>query len=197
MVRSITRAASFAALTFILVVPARVSAHAALVSAVPGPGDAVVGSPETLSAKFDQNLDPSRTSLQVRNDAGVIVARGGEPGAGPREFRLMLPELAPGTYKVYWTSFSTEDDELARGTYTFSVVPAPTVAPTAVPSPTSGATVAPSTAAPSPPVATPSPTSAPALPSPTADESLAVIPIAAAALLAAGLIVWMTRRKPR
>lgn len=196
MVRPIIRAASVAALALIVLAPARVSAHAELLSAVPGPGDEVAGSPEILVAKFDQNLDPSRTSLQVRTDAGVIVARGGDLGSGPREFRLVLPELRPGKYKVYWTSFSTEDDELARGTFTFTVLPAPTAAPTAPPRPTFGPTPAPPTAAPSTPP-TPSPTSDPALPSPGTDETLAVVPVAAATLLAAGLVVWMTRRKPR
>ena len=195
MARTIFRAASLAAFTFILLAPARVAAHAALVSAVPGPGDEVVGSPTTLIARFDQNLDPSRTSLQVRTEGGVTVAQGGELGAGPREFRLGLPELAPGTYKVYWTSFSSEDDELARGTFTFTVLPAPSVTPTAAPSPTAGLTIAPPTAAPSPQAPTPSP--GPAAPNPAEDVSLAVVPIVAAALLAAGVILWVTRRKSR
>ena len=120
-------------------------AHAALGSATPGPGDRVTGSPAELVARFSQNLDPSRTSLEVRDPSGARVARGGELGDGPREFRLELPELAPGVYEVRWTTYSTEDNEIARDTYTFELLaaPSPSVTPTATALPSPPATASP------------------------------------------------------
>lgn len=195
MVQSLVRAALFAALATVMLIPAPVVAHAELKTAVPGPGDEVVGSPQVLITRFDQNLDPSRTSLQLRNAAGVVLARGGELGAGPREFTLPLPELSPGEYKVYWTSYSTEDAELGRGTFTFTVLAAPTAPPSLSPSPWANPTAAPPTAVPGSATSVPSPSPFPQAAAPTAGEGLVVIPIAAAALLLAGVIVWMTRRR--
>lgn len=127
MPRRAVRAFVYAALLSTLASPT--FAHAALESAKPGPGEQVTGSPAEIVAQFSQDLDPSRTSLEVRAVSGSRVARGGELGEGPREFRLDLPELMPGEYEVRWTSYSTEDDEIARGSYTFEVIAAPSLAP--------------------------------------------------------------------
>ncbi len=131
----ILRRSILLALAFALLLAPAVVAHAELESATPGPDDEVVGSPTELVTQFSQNLDPSRTTLEVRDAAGTRIARGGEPGDGKREFRLALPELAPGEYEVRWTSYSSEDQELARGSYTFTVLPAPSPTPSATPSP--------------------------------------------------------------
>ena len=109
MPRLVLRALVCAGLLSSLAAP--VLGHAALESATPGPGDRVTGSPMELVAQFSQDLDPTRTSLEVRDATGARVARGGDPGNTPREFRLDLPELAPGKYEVRWTSSSTEDGE--------------------------------------------------------------------------------------
>lgn len=180
-----------------LLVPA--SAHAALESATPGPADEVAGSPDEVVLRFSQDLDPSRTSIEVRNAAGAGVARGGELGEGQREFRLAVPELSPGVYEVRWTSFSAEDGELARDAYTFTVVAAASPSP----SPTASATAATS------PSATPAPTLAtttPAAPSPSADatggegsesaDAAGVLaPIIAALLVVGAIALWLARRR--
>lgn len=132
MFRSATRAALLAALTFVFAVtPA--SAHAELVSASPGPDEAVT-SPDAVVASFSQDLDPSRTSFVVRDAAGEAVARGGEIGDTPREWRLDLPALSAGAYEVRYTTFSAEDGELHRGRYSFTVI-ASTPSPTAAAAP--------------------------------------------------------------
>lgn len=162
----------------------------------------MTGSPDELVAQFNQNLDPSRTSIEVRDASGATVARGGELGAGPREFRIALPDLAPGEYTVRWTSFSAEDGELARDTYTFTVVAAASPSPT--PSPSRSPSPSPSSSAAAP--ASPSPTLVPATPAPSpsptagngtsaSGDGLAIVPILAAALVVAGLAVWLLRRR--
>jgi methionine-rich copper-binding protein CopC len=162
----------FVAALLLLLNTAPALAHAEFVSGAPGPGDEVVASPVELVIEFSQDLDPSRTSLEVRDASGVTVARGGEVGDGPREFRLALPELAPGAYEVRWTSFSAEDGELARGSYDFTLV-----------------------AAPSPSIsATPSPTTVPDGASPRGADAV-LIPIVVALLAVGAIGIWLVRRK--
>ena len=185
------------ALAFALLFAPTVVAHAELVSATPGPDDEVVGSPPELVARFSQNLDPSRTSMEVRDASGARMARGGEIGDGKREFRLALPELTPGEYEVRWTTFSSEDQELGRGSYRFTVSPAPSPAPSPTPSPSARPSSTPSippTASPTtPPTARPS--EVPALPSSSASAIDTALPIAATALVVAIVLVWLLRRR--
>jgi methionine-rich copper-binding protein CopC len=176
-------------LAALLAGPSAVLAHAELASATPGPGDEVVGSPDEIVATFTQDLDMSRTAMEVRNAAGDTIAEGPVRGDGPREIRLALPELPPGEYEVRWTSFSAEDNELERGTYTFTVLPAP--APT--PSPTAAVTAAPPTAPPATPSAVPTATAAPTTPDDGGVAALLPIGIAAIVLLAVG--AWLLRRR--
>lgn len=170
--------------------------HAALESATPGPGDQVTGSPTVLVARFSQDLDPARTSLEVRDASGARVARGGELGEGPREFRLDLPELAPGEYEVRWTSFSAEDGELFRDTYTFEVLAAPSPSPTPSATPTERPSASPSpspTASPTMPSATPGPPADPDGPASGLDASV-VVPIVVALAAVAAFGLWALRR---
>ena len=195
MLRTPMRAA-LAALLLALTFAPTAAAHAEMKSATPGPGDKVVGSPTELIATFSQNLDPSRTSLEVRSADGSRVAKGGESGDGKREFRLALPDLAPGKYEVRWTSFSSEDGELARGNYTFTVVAAPSPTPTASPTPSASAsTTASPTVAPTPsPAPTPAASPAPEPPAPTAAGDV-LLPIVVALVFVAILGAWLLRRR--
>lgn len=164
---------SLALLLLMLAWAAPAAAHAELESASPGPGDEVVTAPAVLVAVFSQDLDPSRSSLEVRDGAANQVAEGGELGDGPRELRLALPELAPGVYEVRWTSYSAEDGELERGTYTFTVVASPsTPAPTQTPSPS----------------ATPSPDSG-------ALDAAVIFPVVVAIVIVAAVGLWLLRRR--
>ncbi|MDA8202260.1 MAG: copper resistance protein CopC [Chloroflexi bacterium] len=181
------------AAAFLSLVAAPVFAHAELVSALPGPGEEVEGSPTELVATFNQDLDPSRTSLEVRDASGTTVARGGELGDGPREFRLALPELPPGGYEVRWTSFSAEDGELARDSYTFTVVAAPSPSPSPSPAPST-----PASPSPTPAPTTPSPlASATPVPGDTvaAGDGVVLLPILAASLVIGAIGVWLLRRR--
>jgi methionine-rich copper-binding protein CopC len=196
LARILSRAAAIAALLLIVHSPSAF-AHAAFVSGSPGPGDEVVGSPTELVIEFSQDLDPSRTSLEVRDATGATIAKSGELGDGPREFRLALPELAPGVYEVRWTSFSAEDGELARDTYTFSVaaVPSPSPTPSPSPSPSSSPSAAASpSATPVPATPEPSPSAAPGDGAASGDGAV-ILPILVAALVIAALAVWLLRRR--
>lgn len=195
MPRRVLRALACAVLLSSLASP--ILGHAALESAIPGPDDRVIGSPTEIVARFSQDLDPSRTSLEVRDASGARVARGGELGDGPREFRLDLPELAPGKYEVRWTSYSTEDGEIARDSYAFEVLAVASPSPTATPRPSAKPTASPSsspipTAQDSPSVS-PGPGSDPPGTASGIDDSV-VIPIVVALAAVGAFGLWALRR---
>lgn len=164
-----------------------------LVSATPGPGDIVEGSPAKLVATFNQDLDPSRGSLGGPRRVGLD--RRPWRGARRRATRVppRLPELAPGEYEVRWTSFSAEDGELARDSYAFTVVATPSPSPSPSPAPS----VLPSPS-PTPAVATPSPSPS-ASPSPddtaASGDGVILLPILAASLIVGAIGVWLIRRR--
>ena len=175
----------------LLLSPQAALGHAELDTATPGPGDEVVGSPAEIVATFTQDLDMSRTTMEVRDASGATVAEGPERGDGPRTLRLALPVLAPGLYEVRWTSFSAEDSELERGRYSFTVLPAPSPTPAPTGVPTIAATPAASIAAPSPgatPVAT-------AAPTPSDGGVGALLPIGIAAVVLIAIGAWLLRRR--
>lgn len=195
MPRSISLAVAAALLLISVLAPSAV-AHAELDISIPAAGAEIEGSPPELVTTWTQDLDPSRTSLDVRDAADRSVAKGGSLGDGPREFRLALPTLAPGTYEVRWTSFSAEDGELARGTFEFTIraVATPRPVPTAQPSPSPARTPR-ATEAPIPtPAPTPTPTASP-VPSESSSGSDVLVPILAAAMIIGALAIWMRRRR--
>lgn len=201
--------AGVAALLFALLVPVTVVGHAELDIAAPTDGTTVQGTPTEVAGTFTQTLKPDGSSLQLRNATGDVLATGGvDPADDQRMAIAALPDLPAGVYEVRWTTLSAEDDELARDTWSFTVVAAPTTSPTA----TSPPTDAPSSADASPAVpsqAVPSTTaavtaSATAAPSPTAGgESTgggggdALIPIIAGLALVLIAGVALLRRRGR
>jgi methionine-rich copper-binding protein CopC len=170
---------------------------------VPTPADEAMvdGSPPEVSGTFTQDLVPDSSAMQLRTIDGEVVAEGVPDPADPRRMAITdLPELSAGEYEVRWTTISAEDDEVARGTWTFTVAATPT--PTAAPSPTAtpSATAAPSVD-PSP---TPVPTATPA-PSPSGDGGTgtgdttadAILPIIIALALVALVGGFLLTRRNR
>jgi copper resistance protein C len=178
----------------LLLFPATAFAHAELDVPTPDDGATVEGTPPEVSGTFTQAIEPDGSSLVLRDSANEVVARGGpDPDDVHRMFIADLPELVPGMYQVRWTTISAEDGEIARGTWSFTVVPAPTPTPTAVPTPS------PSASAEATPSPTPEPTAAPtpsASPAPTdaanaagSDVILPIIVGLAIVLIAAGYLL--------
>jgi methionine-rich copper-binding protein CopC len=200
-----TSRAAFAIVTSVvlalLVVAPVALGHAQLATVDPADKSTVQGSPTEIVMTFTQNLDPSKSSIRVVNAGGAVVAQGGTvPSGSPREMDLALTNpLDPGKYTIRWTTFSSEDQEQARGTTTFTVVAAPpsaTPAPslaTAAPSapPSSSPSVAPSI----PPVVSAPPSSPPTTPATSTSD--AVIPVVLALIVLAGLGLWLLRGRSR
>jgi methionine-rich copper-binding protein CopC len=172
-------------------------AHAALDMVTPADKSTVQGSPTEIVMTFVQNLDPAKSSIKVADAAGKVVVQGGTvPAGNKREMDLAITTpLAPGAYEIRWTTFSTEDQEQARGTTTFTVAAAPSASPSPTPaataSPSAPASVGPSIL----PSAAPSASSPPATPAASTND--AVIPIIVALIVLAGLGFWLLRSRAR
>ncbi len=144
-------------------IPSTVAAHAELVETSPAADATVEGTPTEISATFSEGIEPD-SGLSLRDAAGDEIASGGlDPDDPARLLISPVPELAPGTYEVRWTSV-TDDGHIERDTWSFTV----TAAPTPTPSPTPSPTAEPTASATPEPTATPEP-SPTAAPSPSAD----------------------------
>ncbi len=180
-----------------LLLPGSVAAHAEL--AVPTPADdtTVEGTPAEIFGTFTQAIKRDGSSLVLRDAANQVVARGGvDPDDDHRMVITDLPDLAPGAYVVQWATNSAEDGELARDTWSFTVIAAATPAPTPTTEPSATASAsASSTPEPSPEVtATPSGSVTPP-PGPTASSGEALLPIIAAlAIVLVGAGYLLSRR---
>jgi copper resistance protein C len=183
-----------------LLVPAAVSAHAALDDPTPADGATVEGSLPEIAGTFTQDIDPDGSSLELRDVTGDSIATGGPDPSDVRRMVIAgLPELAPGGYEVRWTTHSAEDGEIARGTWRFSVTPAPTPSP---PAPTQ-ASATPVATPDATETATPEPAVTPA-PTPTGPDdgasntADAIIPIVVGlgVVVAAGALLLRRRSRP-
>jgi methionine-rich copper-binding protein CopC len=191
---SIQRAAILAALLLLVVVPSAL-AHAELVRARPADGATVDEGPIEIVATFNEALD-NRSSIQLRNAANEIVARGAVDG---RTLRIGLEGLLPGEYEVRWTAIGSDGhpERSDPGSWRFTVAQAASPSPSPVesesPSPTESS---PTSRAPSvSPSVEPSPEPSPSPePGSTAGGGDAILPIIVVlAIVLAGLAALLLR----
>ena len=117
------RLAGLSAASLILVAlaaPAAVLAHAMLESATPAVGSTVETSPPVVSATFDDDLEASKSSIEVVGPDGATIAKGGVLADDPKTLSVDVPLLAAATYDVRWAAAS-EDGHIERGQYQFAV----------------------------------------------------------------------------
>lgn len=205
------RAALAAALSLLLAVllPAAVGAHSELVSSNPADGATLTGPPLEISGDFSEELDTTRSVMELRAPGGGVLATGRVPDGGPatRMAIVDLPAFAPGTYEVRWTTVTADDDGVERGTFTFTLLaatpsPTPTAEPSSTPAATAPPSAAPPSAAPAPtparaPTPAPSPAPSPA-PGPVAGSTTTgdlLVPLAVLAVILAGGAAWLLRRR--
>jgi methionine-rich copper-binding protein CopC len=194
--RSSPLAAAFLVVFASALIPTIVLGHAELDTVTPADSATIVGPPPEIVMTFTEALDPSGSSIRIVDRSGGLVLEGGTVDSGnPKVMRLGDTDgLVPHTYTIRWTSKSAVDGDIARGTTTFTVAEAASIAPSAGPSadaasPSVAGSVVPSSA---PPVTSSSPPTAPA-----ASTSDAVIPVVAALILLAALGLWLLRGRSR
>jgi copper transport protein len=98
-------------------------AHALLASSQPAAGSNLSSAPNEVVLTFTEAPDPKLSSVQVLGSTGTSVTTG--PAAGvagsPTKLRVGLQALKPGVYTVAWTTVSSVDGHLARGSFAFGV----------------------------------------------------------------------------
>lgn len=178
-----------------ILLPVVVLAHAELDTI--SPADKSSGPPpQQILGTFVENVVPSKSSYTVVDASGKVVASGGQVDpANTKRMTLALPVLAPGAYTIRWTTLSADDNEIARGTTTFTVVAAsPSPSATPVPSASVAASASSSRSAPPSVAPSPSPSGGTGTPTNTTD---ALIPIVAVLVILALLALWLLRSRGR
>jgi methionine-rich copper-binding protein CopC len=154
-----------AALSLLLWVTAGpASAHATLLSSTPAAGAVVTELPPSIVLSFDDDLTDA-SSFDLVNAAGSTVAHGAVSADDPTMLTVATPSLADGAYEVRWTA-GTSDGHIERGTVSFTVAIGATASPSAAPSDTPGG-----------------------------GAGDAVLPVVAAAVLIAAGLLWLLRRR--
>ena len=110
---------SFSALSLLLSV-APALAHAMLDHASPRVGNTVAAAPKEVMLWFTQKLEPAFSSVEVRNEQGVVMNAGKATVVGGTQLRVPVKTLPPGTYKVIWRVLSV-DTHRTQGDFTFRV----------------------------------------------------------------------------
>jgi methionine-rich copper-binding protein CopC len=97
------------------------AAHAFLDHAAPAAGENLHGGPAKIVLHFTEALEPSFSTIEVRDDSGASVA-GGPVVVQGDEMDIPLKHLAPGRYRVSWRAVSV-DTHRTEGKYNFLVTP--------------------------------------------------------------------------
>jgi methionine-rich copper-binding protein CopC len=97
-------------------------AHAHLVRATPAVGTTVHEAPTEILLRFNEKLEPSFSSVVVRDPAGKQVDKADAQvdKADRLQMRVSLPPLTPGVYKVEWRVMSA-DTHKVNGNFSFTV----------------------------------------------------------------------------
>jgi methionine-rich copper-binding protein CopC len=180
----------------VLLVPGLVLGHAELDTPTPADKSTVTTPVAEVSGTFIQRMKVDGSTLVVKLVGGGTVAEGGvDPADDKRMVATPTAPLESGSYQVEWTTNSAEDNEVARGTWTFTVAVA---APSATPAVTAAASAVPTAALSAKPSAI---ASAPPTPAPSADGSSTgsgsdvILPIIIALIvLGAGAAYLLSRR---
>ncbi|KUY70089.1 copper resistance protein CopC [Burkholderia cepacia] len=102
--------------------PVAASAHGKLESAAPATGSTVDTAPDTLRLTFNEDLEPTFSSVKVSDVNGNAVSqeKAKIDASNPRVMTIAMPKLAPGAYTVQWVAM-TADAHRTKGAYTFRV----------------------------------------------------------------------------
>ncbi|KWE63645.1 copper resistance protein CopC [Burkholderia ubonensis] len=114
--------AGLAAAGALALAPVAALAHGKLESAVPASGSTVDAAPDALRLTFNEDLEPTFSSVKVSDAGGAAVTKekAKVDASAPRVMTVAVPKLASGTYTVQWTVM-TADAHKTKGTYAFKV----------------------------------------------------------------------------
>jgi hypothetical protein len=112
-----------AAIAVLVAFTGNVLAHVALDHASPRVGSTVNSAPQDVVLWFTENIEPTFSTIEVRNEQGAAMQAGkATAGADRTQLRVPLKALPPGTYKVIWRVLSV-DTHRTQGDFSFRVGP--------------------------------------------------------------------------
>jgi methionine-rich copper-binding protein CopC len=189
------RGSAALALLLLFALPASAFAHAEIDTATPADKAVLTEPPTEIVVTYTQGLDEG-SSIVLRDPSGTEIARGVPASIGVKEMRATFAPLAPGTYTIESTTFSSEDGEgPERETVTFTVAePTPPPA-TATPGTTEAPSEAPSAATAAAASPTPAATTAPGADGGGDTTADVLLPIVIVGLLIGGGLAFFLRRR--
>ena len=111
------------ALLLALLVARPALAHANLVRSTPAAGATLDASPPSIEMEFTEDLDPSFSRIQLFDSQNQLIEKG--PGevtpANTKIMRLIIPDLAKGSYTAIWRVRSSADGHITQGSLPFGV----------------------------------------------------------------------------
>ncbi|ARP81229.1 hypothetical protein CAL12_10515 [Bordetella genomosp. 8] len=116
---------SFIAMAILAVAPQMVWAHAHFVASTPAPGAVVERTPDKLTLRVTEGLEPIYSKLVLLDAAGQTVSTGVSSLVPGDDKTLALPidrQLAPGVYTARWQVLS-KDGHKTQGSWSFTVRP--------------------------------------------------------------------------
>ena len=110
-------------LVLFVAAPRTVEAHANYAESDPAANSVVEQSPERVTVRFTEPLEPALSEIQVFDSRGDRVDRldSAVDSSDPTVMSVSVDELADGTYTVAWKNVSTVDGHRVRGAFVFSV----------------------------------------------------------------------------
>ena len=123
-----------ALLTIIALAPPAVEAHANLVESDPAVNSVLPASPDGVTIRFTEPLEPALSEIRVLDAMGRRVDNGDSKldTGDPHLMSVSVEPLENGTYTVAWKNVSTVDGHRVRGAFVFSV--GEPISPAAAPS---------------------------------------------------------------
>lgn len=105
-------------------------AHAHPVTTSPANGAHLDSAPSQVVINFDDDLDPTGTTISVTGPAGQAVQTGSLifKVASPKVAAIAVRPAGPGTYSVTWHATADDDKGQTDGTFSFTVGEGPTSA---------------------------------------------------------------------
>lgn len=97
-------------------------AHARLQASLPANGSTVSPAPEQLRLSYNEPVEAAMSSTKLFGQGDTLIATT-KPSADPADNKtlvLPLPKLAPGDYRVQWTTMGNDGHHI-KGELRFSV----------------------------------------------------------------------------
>ena len=108
----------------LLLTPDTAFSHSNFVRSEPVPNSVLSRPPERLTIWFTEQLEPSRSYIQILNSTGQRVDND-DSTVDANDTTIisvtLMPQLPEGTYTVGWKTLSTIDGHTIRGSFVFSV----------------------------------------------------------------------------